>query len=308
MWKKLVKVQGFDGYTPKKGVDYFTEQEVESIVKEIKKEATPVKGVDYKDGNNGRTPVKGVDYLTKEELDKIKREVKPVKGKDYDDGKDGSPDTPYEIRDKLSKLRGNERLDAKHIKNLNKEISLVVSGISSPSGSGGGVTAHSDLTELDYASSGHTGFAPAGEYLTAEDLPEVPSDISELTDTTGIIPTNTNELTNGAGFITSGDIPAIPEDVSDLTDTTGLLGDASKIQGFDVTTTGPTDGKILVYRTASNSYVMEDKPAAGANPSAADVAFTPAGNIAAINVQDALQEVDNEKIATAVAIAFAVAL
>lgn len=130
MWKKLVKVQGFDGYTPKKGVDYFTEQEVESIVKEIKKEATPVKGVDYKDGNNGRTPVKGVDYLTKEELDKIKREVKPVKGKDYDDGKDGSPDTPYEIRDKLSKLRGNERLDAKHIKNLSKEIgSIAITGV-----------------------------------------------------------------------------------------------------------------------------------------------------------------------------------
>lgn len=130
MWKKLVKVQGFDGYTPKKGVDYFTAQEVEGIVKEIKKQATPVKGVDYKDGRNGRTPVKGVDYFTTEEVSKIKKEVKPVKGVDYDDGKDGSPDTPYEIRDKLASLRGNERLDAKAIKNLAKEVgSISITGM-----------------------------------------------------------------------------------------------------------------------------------------------------------------------------------
>jgi len=35
------------------------------------------------------------------------------------------------------------------------------------------------------------------------------------------IPTNTNQLTNGAGFITAA---SIPEDISDLTDTTNLLG------------------------------------------------------------------------------------
>jgi hypothetical protein len=147
MWKKLVKVQGFDGYAPKKGVDYFTEQEVESIVREIKKEATPVKGVDYKDGKNGRTPVKGVDYLTKEELDKIKREVKPVKGKDYKDGKDGSPDTPYEIRDKLSSLKRNERLDAKYIKNLAKEVgSVTITGVGG--GTATSVTEHIADTDI----------------------------------------------------------------------------------------------------------------------------------------------------------------
>jgi hypothetical protein len=33
-------------------------------------------------------------------------------------GKDGSPDTAEQVRDKLSSLKGEERLDAKHIKNL----------------------------------------------------------------------------------------------------------------------------------------------------------------------------------------------
>jgi len=41
------------------------------------------------------------------------------------------------------------------------------------------------------------------------------------------IPTNTNQLTNGAGFITSADIPNIPTDISDLTDTEELLGQGS---------------------------------------------------------------------------------
>ena len=36
--------------------------------------------------------------------------------------------------------------------------------------------------------------------------------------------------------------------------------DATSIQGFNVTTTDPTDGKILVYRTSTSEYVLEDKP------------------------------------------------
>ena len=130
MWKKLVKVSGSDGYTPKKGVDYFTKTEVSEMVNKIKEEATPKKGVDYKDGKSGRTPVKGVDYLTPSEISELKKQVKPIKGVDYEDGKDGSPDTPYEIRDKLSSLRRNERLDAKYIKNLDKQVgSLKITGM-----------------------------------------------------------------------------------------------------------------------------------------------------------------------------------
>ena len=45
---------------------------------------------------------------------------------------------------------------------------------------GGGVSNHSSLTELDYASSGHTGFQPAGDYATD----------SELTSTSGILQTD----------------------------------------------------------------------------------------------------------------------
>lgn len=61
------ELNGTDGYTPIKGVDYF----------DGKDGYTPVKGVDYfdgKDGVNGKdgyTPVKGTDYFTEEDKEEI---------------------------------------------------------------------------------------------------------------------------------------------------------------------------------------------------------------------------------------------
>lgn len=46
-------------------------------------------------------------------------------------GNDGSPDTPEEVRDKLSSLKGDQRLDAKHIKNFPEPIITgAMSGVS----------------------------------------------------------------------------------------------------------------------------------------------------------------------------------
>ena len=112
--------KGDDGYTPIKGKDYYTPEEI----KEIKKEVTPIKGKDYFDGKDGKKGRDGKDGT---------RGLRGLPGKD---GKDGSPDTPYEIRDKLSSLRGNERLDAKHIKNLEKQIDLRVTTFGGNSGGG----------------------------------------------------------------------------------------------------------------------------------------------------------------------------
>lgn len=78
-----------DGYTPIKGTDYFTSKEVD----DFKKEVTPKKGIDYKDGTDGVTPVKGVDYFTSEEINDIKRSATPQKGVDYFDGIDGKDGT-----------------------------------------------------------------------------------------------------------------------------------------------------------------------------------------------------------------------
>ena len=77
-----------------------------------------INGIDGKDGARGLRGLAGKDGKD------------GLNGKNGKDGKDGSPDTPYEVRDKLASLRGSERLDAKSIKNLKREIgSLSVSAI-----------------------------------------------------------------------------------------------------------------------------------------------------------------------------------
>lgn len=125
--KSLEKIKGKDGedgHTPIKGKDYYTPEEI----KEIKKEVTPIKGKDYfdgKDGKNGRDGKNGKDGARGLRGLSGRDGKDGRNGKDGKDGKDGSPDTPYEIRDKLSSLKGNERLDAKAIKNLAKEMGSV---------------------------------------------------------------------------------------------------------------------------------------------------------------------------------------
>jgi len=126
--KSLEKIKGKDGedgYTPVKGKDYYTPEEI----KEIKKEVTPVKGKDYFDGKDGKSIVGPRGPIGPRGPRGLKGEPgengKSIRGPKGDKGEDGSPDTPYEIRDKLSSLRGNERLDAKAIKNLAREMGSV---------------------------------------------------------------------------------------------------------------------------------------------------------------------------------------
>jgi len=135
--KSLEKIKGKDGedgYTPVKGKDYYTPEEI----KEIKKEVTPVKGKDYFDGKDGKSIVGPRGPIGPRGPRGLKGEPgengKSIKGPKGDKGEDGSPDTPYEIRDKLSTLKGNERLDAKAIKNLEKQIDLKITSLGGSSG------------------------------------------------------------------------------------------------------------------------------------------------------------------------------
>lgn len=84
-------MKGEDGYTPKKGVDYFTEEEIQQIFKIIEakiktfekglkgdkgergeKGATGPAGMD---GIDGYTPVAGKDYYTKKDRDELLKQI-----------------------------------------------------------------------------------------------------------------------------------------------------------------------------------------------------------------------------------------
>lgn len=66
-------------------------------------------------------------------------------------------------------------------------------------------------------------------------------------------------------------------------------GDATSIQGTNVDSSvgTPSDGDILVYRSAGSDFVLESKPAAGSNPAAADITDATADGIALITSSDA---------------------
>ncbi len=57
------------------------------------------------------------------------------------------------------------------------------------------------------------------------------------------------------------------------TEITGASGDAVSIQGTNVDSSvgTPSDGDILVYRTAGSDFILEAKPASGSNPALNDV-------------------------------------
>lgn len=127
---------GNDGKTPEKGVDYFTESEIDEIVSRIRDIIpTPI---------DGKTPEKGIDYLTPEEVDAFIREVvsRIPKPKDGEPGKDASidydaivekllpllpkpkevkqitPDTAQEIVKKIRSLKEGERLSIDDLKDV----------------------------------------------------------------------------------------------------------------------------------------------------------------------------------------------
>lgn len=67
----------------------------------------------------------------------------------------------------------------------------------------------------------------------------------------------------------------------------------------DLTSTPPADGDALVYDDGSSKWVPGAGGGSGADDqTAAEVPFTPAGNLASTDVQAALQELDTEKAAS----------
>jgi len=117
--KHIQGEKGEPGYTPKKGTDYYSKDQVERIVRQlvsrglpvkgkdyytpseiasVVQKATPIKGKDYFeaiDGSDGKTPVYGVDYFTKKQIkgfimlavDEVRKLVKD--GKPGDKGERG---------------------------------------------------------------------------------------------------------------------------------------------------------------------------------------------------------------------------
>lgn len=101
-FKRFAKsIKGDNGYTPKKGVDYFTQKEIEAFKDEI----TPRKNEHYfdgKDGKNGKPGKDGRDGIDgKDGINGLDGKD----GRDGSDGKDGSPDSGEQIIEKINSVK-----------------------------------------------------------------------------------------------------------------------------------------------------------------------------------------------------------
>jgi PII-like signaling protein len=67
---KIQTLKGEDGYTPVKGKDYWTDEELNQIIDSILKQATPIKGVHYDDGIDGENYI-----LTTKDIKKIANSI-----------------------------------------------------------------------------------------------------------------------------------------------------------------------------------------------------------------------------------------
>ena len=91
--------------------------------------------------------------------------------------------------------------------------------------------------------------------------------------------------------MSSNDATKVPtqQSVKAYVDANSSSGDATSLQGTNVDSTvgSPSDGDILVYRSAGSDFVLESKPAAGSNPAASDITDATADGIALITSSDA---------------------
>ncbi len=99
---------GKDGYTPLKGMDYFTNEEIGSMMRLVLEAATPRKGIHYNDGKDGERgpmgpkPILGIDYI-------------PRDGKNGVDGQDAQVNIEDIVNRVIEELK-NEKLDISHLK------------------------------------------------------------------------------------------------------------------------------------------------------------------------------------------------
>lgn len=104
-------------------------------------------------------------------------------------------------------------------------------------------------------------------YSVISDIPFIPSDISDLTDETGLIPSDVSELTDNSGVIPT-DVSEltdltnkIPTDLNQLTDIDGLLGDGSTTGG--VATFIELLDTPASYTSNANKFLKVDPTSSG---------------------------------------------
>lgn len=117
---KLNTLKGTDGYTPQKGVDYLTDEEVKAIedfiVAHVKDAASTLPT--YEDIHALISQL--AQMYAQEAVAALPPAPRGERGLRGESGKDGTEITPIQIADRLKKVRGSDRLTFDHIQGLRR--------------------------------------------------------------------------------------------------------------------------------------------------------------------------------------------
>jgi len=102
--------------------------------------------------------------------------------------------------------------------------------------------------------------ATSGSYTDLTNKPTIPTNTNQLTNGAGFItssslPTKTSDLTNDSGYITSSAIPAVPTKVSQLTNDKGFIT-SSDIPSIPTFTSDLTNDSGFITSSALNPYAL----------------------------------------------------
>ena len=210
------------------------------------------------------------------------------------------PDTAEDIRNKLELLEDDERLDISAVKGFDSKFDDLTTQVVNLAGrriggGGSGVEVY-DSNNRKIGSSSRLKFPGASFNQDANGSIEITISGSGGTwgSITGTLSDQTdlqNALDAKIEDLSSFDTDDLSEGATnkynvthtgDATGATALSVVALRGVGLDSTVGSPTDGKILVYRSAGTDWVLEDKPAGGSNPAINDITditiTTPADN------------------------------
>ena len=208
-------VKGDKGDTPQRGIDYWTESEVNQVIKEITRLIQSSLRIpqDGKNADENRIIKKVLERIAKPkdgrdaDEDKIIEEIInriPIP-KDGINGADGSPDTPEIIKQKLESLDEEEKLKISAIKDLDdklkdleKKIKTGGQIIYSGGGGGGGLGGHVQYYDLSSQLNGNLRIfsMPAFARILNVQLSSFPNILRPLIDWTSDSSASTLTLTS----------------------------------------------------------------------------------------------------------------
>lgn len=264
----MYKMHGEDGATPEKGVDYFTQEEIDAFTEKVRalvKEGIDgkdgvdgvdgVDGQDGQDGEDGYTPIYGIDYFTEQERQRMIKDVlKDVKVKD------GVSPNIDDIVQKVVLAIPDKKVSLKDITDINDLVSyLKLGGFRGGGGSGGGGTTSPLTTKGDlYTYSTANARLPVGtdgqllsadstqttglKWITASGTGTVTAvSVTTANGVSGVVanPNTTPAITFTLGAITPSSVAAVGTvtgsnlsgtNTGDQTSVTGNAGTATALQ------------------------------------------------------------------------------